>query len=106
MKIRLAAQLFSKSVAYSLRICKDDLKLSSFVNCGATIEFIEIINDLFNILNSRNLKNYGFKRALNTENKEDIFQKLDEIVEYFKNLKLPNDDSIIKSRKKRVLLGF
>ena len=105
MKVRLAAQLFSKSIAHSLRICKDDLKLSSFVNCGATIEFIEIINDLFDILNSRNLKNYGFKRALNSENKEEIFQKLDEIVEYFKNLKFRNGGSIIKSRKNG-FIGF
>ena len=52
INVRLAAQLFSKFVAYALRICKDDLKFFSFANCGAKIECNEIINDLFDIFST------------------------------------------------------
>jgi hypothetical protein len=54
MKVRLAAQTLSTSVADSLKFCKDDLKLPEFQNCGATIKYVSTFDRLFDILNSRN----------------------------------------------------
>lgn len=53
MKVKLATQLLSRSVADSLEFCMTILKLKDFENCRATINFINIFNDAFDILNSR-----------------------------------------------------
>lgn len=63
MKVKLAAQIFSESVAKAI-----DLKLEEFKNSEATIEFIRKINSLFDILNSRNLNDYGCKQPLTPGN--------------------------------------
>lgn len=54
MKVRLATQLFSTSVADPLKLCTDDLQLPKFEDSWATEIFLRIINDLFDILNSKN----------------------------------------------------
>lgn len=41
MKVRLAAQLLSESVADVLGYCEEDLCLSNFQNCQGTIKFIK-----------------------------------------------------------------
>lgn len=43
MKVKLATQLLSQSVADALRFCKDSLRMKTFLNNGATIQFIEYI---------------------------------------------------------------
>ncbi|TGZ52334.1 THAP domain-containing protein, partial [Temnothorax longispinosus] len=68
MKVRLATQIFSKSVADALSFCKNDMQLEQFHSCEATIQFLSIFNDLFDILNSRNMHQLGFKKALNSSN--------------------------------------
>ncbi|EZA51523.1 THAP domain-containing protein, partial [Ooceraea biroi] len=55
MKVRLAAQVFSKSVSDSLLHCKNKLKLNDFFSCEGTIRFLSIFNDLFDILEAVNL---------------------------------------------------
>ena len=68
MKVHFATQVFSASVATALKFCKDVLVLDDFKDVGATVEFIEIVNNLFDILNSRNLLHFGFKKPLSTKN--------------------------------------
>lgn len=62
MKVKLATQLLSKSVADALEFCKNVLCLDDFQSCEPTIKFIRIFNDAFDILNSRNLNSYGKKK--------------------------------------------
>lgn len=52
MKVKLATQLLSKSVAVALLYCKNDLNLPDFTNVEATAKFISLINDAFDILNT------------------------------------------------------
>lgn len=63
MKVKLATQLMSRSVAKAIQFCQD-LKLPAFDNSDATIKILLLLNDLFDILNSRNLKNVGFKKTV------------------------------------------
>ncbi|KOB73308.1 THAP domain-containing protein [Operophtera brumata] len=77
MNVRLAAQLFSKSVADALIFCQNELDLPDFNGVSATAKFILLINDVFDILDSRS-RQKRLKRALNAENFEIAFQKLDE----------------------------
>lgn len=68
MKVKLASQFLSNSVENALLFCKDVLKLKEFEGCEATIHFIRIFNDAFDILNSRHLISYGFKSNVCTQN--------------------------------------
>ena len=51
MKIKLAAQILSSSVADALEFLKTDMKLESFKSCDATIEFIRNVDRFFDFLN-------------------------------------------------------
>lgn len=56
MNVRLAAQTFSDSVAKGLRFMNDDaVGLSKFPNTKGTAEFCQKMNDIFDLLNVRNL---------------------------------------------------
>ena len=68
MKVNLAAQTFSASVADAIEYCGTVLKLKQFEGCKATVHFIRIIDRLFNVLNSRNPFAKGFKSALQVSN--------------------------------------
>jgi len=68
MNVRFAAQVFSLSVANALKICRTILQLENFTHSKATEEFLEMINNLFDIFNSRNLRQKFYKRPINPDN--------------------------------------
>lgn len=63
MNVRLAAQLFSNSVSDALLFCEQELKIPDFQGAKATAEFLQVVNDSFDILDSKTCS-YGFKKAL------------------------------------------
>lgn len=105
MKVRLATQLFSSSVADALEFC-EELKIEDFKDSGATAKFIRYFNNLFDVLNSRSLKQPGFKQALNPKNKEETIKFLDLMCNYIANLKTVNGEKLIQSRRKTGFLGL
>lgn len=112
MKVRFAAQIFSTSVANAIAFCQNTLKLKEFQYCDGTIQFLRTFNDLFDILNSRNLKQHGFKQPINEHNIELIRKKLAAIKMYIVSLKttdptkINNGQLVIESRRKTGFLGF
>lgn len=72
MKVKLATQLLSRSVAEALLYCEQKLKLTKFANCGPTAHFILLMNHAFDILNSRKLSEANFKKAVCPQNIENI----------------------------------
>lgn len=106
MNVRLAAQIFSLSVASALKTCRSVLNIDKFAQSKATEEFLQMINDLFDIFNSQNLRQKFYKRPINPDNYELIFSKLDECKEYLSNLKLENGQLLIHSNRKTGFLGF
>eukprot|EP00795_Rhopilema_esculentum_P005625 gene5625-biopygen7467 len=69
VKVNLAAQSFSSSVASAIEYCRTVLKLKQFEGSEATVQFIRNIDRLFDILNSRNPWAKGFNSALRVNNK-------------------------------------
>lgn len=53
MKVSLAAQTLSSSVANSIEFCDRDLGLPEFRDSEAIVRFIRCIDRLFDFLNSR-----------------------------------------------------
>lgn len=95
MKVRLATQLFSESVANSLDFCSQNLKLSDFNDVGPTVEFVKIMNSLFDILNSRNLCQFSYKKPLSIKNADIILTFLDKADLYLRGLKTATNGSLL-----------
>jgi len=106
MKVRLATQLFSTSVAEALTICKEHLHLQQFQDCSATIEFISVFNDLFDIFNSKHMNQFNFKQPINPLNYIKIMEKLEKCKTYILNLQLQDGMRIVDSVRKTGLVGF
>ncbi|CAG4954893.1 unnamed protein product [Colias eurytheme] len=108
MKVKLAAQLFSRSVATALQFCHCELKLPEFQDVAATVDMLLLINDLFDILDSR-VHGYGFKRALNKDNAPAVFERLQECKKYILNLStvIKNKDTkLIKTNRYTGFIGL
>ncbi|GBN28246.1 hypothetical protein AVEN_212137-1 [Araneus ventricosus] len=98
MKVKLAAELFSISVANAIEYCNVKLKLKEFENSEATVEFLRIFNNLFDLLNSKSVWQRGLKRAISKENDKTCFDFLHKAELYNHNLKESrNGPSILQS---------
>lgn len=106
MKVSLAAQTLSRSTSKALQFCEHDLKIPKFIGASATSRFCEIINDVFDILNSRNMFNkHPSKQCINKKNLEEIKEKIKFYITYIQNLKI-NNTNILNTNRKIPFLGF
>lgn len=106
MKVKLATQIFSCAVANSLKYLKKSNP--SYINSNATSNFLQLFNDVFDILNSNNkFAKYQFKRALSSDNMAVIFDKLNEIEVYIEGLYyIDNFGEKIKLKDSTINTGF
>lgn len=107
MKVSLATQIFSKSVAECLRFLFNE-KISGFESNDVlvTADFLELFNDLFDILNSRKLVSYGFKGGLCLDKRvvwEEFLQSAQSSLLDFHDLE---GNKLICSQKRTGFLGF
>ncbi|KAL4156091.1 hypothetical protein QTP88_000126 [Uroleucon formosanum] len=83
MKVKLAVQTFSTSVANAILFCMNDLKLDNFQGADATIEFCLRINNNFDILNTRNFLSKGtYNKSFNKRTKTEIVHYIEESIDY------------------------
>ncbi|XP_001086766.2 DNA transposase THAP9 isoform X1 [Macaca mulatta] len=105
LKVNCAAQLFSESVASALEYLLS-LDLPPFQNCIGTIHFLRLINNLFDIFNSRNCYGKGLKGPLLPETYGKINHVLIEAKTIFVTLSDTSNNQIIKGKQKLGFLGF
>lgn len=106
MKVKLATQTFSKSVADALTFCREDLKLPEFSGSAATSRFCIEINTMFDLLNSRNLLcKSDTKKCISVENVEEVREKVQKFCVYLEKL---HDEKgpILQSQTKMGFLGM
>ena len=106
MKVRLAAQTFSSSVADALEFLEKDVKHPAFKNCSPTIEFIRFIDRIFDFLNSRHKLMHGFKQPIHISNLAYLKTNIAKIADYLLNLKDMTGQRLIVHRRKTFVLGF
>ncbi|RVE40074.1 hypothetical protein evm_015276, partial [Chilo suppressalis] len=106
MKVKLATQLFSLSVADAIDFCRDQLNLPSFYNSQSTSFFLRVINNMFDIFNSRNTYEYEFKKALTEANAAMLLNYLDMATSYLSELRTEEGTLLIKSLRKTGFIGF
>lgn len=87
MKVKYASQLFSLSVANALKFLREVVKHKDFLGSESTEKFVRMMNDLFDILNSRH-GNSGLKAPLSLENSKSVLQFSEEGIEYISTLKI------------------
>lgn len=105
MKVALAAQTLSNSVANAMVFCKN-LGLVDFNGCEATVRFIKMIDTAFDLLNSCHPLGKGTKVPIFKWNKDGICKRIDECINYFKFVKLADGTSVCMSNKKMALYGI
>lgn len=105
MKVNLATETFSRSVALSM----EKLALagvSQFKGSEGTSDFAKRIDQLFDVFNtSKDVKDNIFKSPINGKSKEAIFAFLDEMIVYINGLTLKGQ-KITKSQRKTGFNGF
>ncbi|KAJ3661546.1 hypothetical protein Zmor_005937 [Zophobas morio] len=108
MKVKLASQVFSKSVADALEFVKDQISLPQFHDAAATIKFIRIFDMLFDVLNSRNMLQVDYKKPISASNYEKVNNFLTEADQYIISIKTSrvNSSSILRSSRATGFLGF
>lgn len=99
MNVKLAVQTFSKSTVDSMIYLKNE-KHPKFINAAGTIKFADILNDLFDIFNSK-LTDIGnkniFKEPMSKKNKSSIYEFFDQVIQYFSGLKIRNETGAVKN---------
>lgn len=106
MKVNLATQCLSTSIADAIAYCTDHLKIENFQDSHHTVVFIKLFDKLFDILNSRNPIAKGFEAPLNCSNFNNVDTFLTEAENYIRNLKDNNGFPILHSRRKTGFQGF
>jgi hypothetical protein len=108
MNVRLAAQTLSSSVANAIEFLDSSLKIPEFCDSKGTVKFIRVIDQLFDMLNTRNPLGKGFKTPLKLQTK-DIWEKiLLSIAQYLMSLKTNTTppQPLSTCQRKTFVIGF
>jgi hypothetical protein len=105
MKVKLAVQVLSQSVANAL-LTMSEMKIPKFENVHATVEYLQMFDSLYDIMNSRTLEQNCNKAPLQQQNEENwksIFQKA---ISYICDLKTKNGKQVLQSTRYAAFLGW
>ena len=102
MKVNLAAQSLSSSVADALVCCREQLNLPAFSGSEGTVNFIVLFDRLFDTLNSRNPLAKGFKAPLSSANFSFVDTFLSHAEQYIMSLTDRTGTSILENRLFRI----
>ena len=106
MKVKLATQTLSNIVAVALNYLNKALNEPEFHHSEATSEFVLMLNNIFDILNSRNIISKGFKAALQSSNVEEMRLFTKKAEDYLSSLKLQDGNFVINTKLKTEFIGF
>ncbi|KAA8578776.1 hypothetical protein FQN60_016066 [Etheostoma spectabile] len=110
MKVHLAAQLFSSSVADALEYCEQELNYPQFRGCAATVQFLRTVDAAFDVLNSRNPFGKGLKAPIKPSTKGRARAILEKAESCLRGLKVKNKSNNLvymhATQKKTPICGF
>lgn len=107
MKVSLAAQTLSSSVADAFQYCSEVLNMSSFTDCDSTITFCRQIDHIFDFLNARNfLSKSPYKKPLFLKDIEFCHKFISDSIQYLQSLKDKDHKPILLSSRKTGFMGL
>lgn len=89
MNVKLACQTLSGSVARSLKSLKG--RVDGFEEVDGTAEYLNIMNDIFDIMNSNKSDGVGFKRCISKSTRIELFDRFKIAMEYIKELRIQEE---------------
>lgn len=106
MSVKLAAETLSNSIADAMEFLQQEC--TDFKDVGATVKFIRMINDIFDIMNSTKSQNAtAFKRNILKSTAPELFSRFEEAMAYMKQLKVEGETkSIFSSSVHTPFTGF
>ena len=105
MKVSIAAQTLSESVAAAITFLRENGN-PNFKDSKATSDFILLMNNLFDILNSKSKFGMQFKAPVTTKNYEKISSYLTNGVKLLTSLTDLNGLKIVNGPRKTFIQGF
>ena len=105
MKVAVAAQTLSNSVACGIRYLQS-IGIPKFQDSSETSQFIEYINNIFDILNSKSKFGRHFKSPITLENIDDLEGYLNFVTDYLKKLEDKDGVKLVHGPRKTFILGF
>ena len=102
MKVNHAAQALSASFADALEYCDTELALPQFSESGATVKFLRIFDELFDVLNSRNPFGPGFKSPMRTTNRD----RWENALRTADNYKETTGKLVTEGKRRTAFVGF
>jgi hypothetical protein len=105
MKVKLAVQVLSKSVANSL-LTMCELKIAQFHNVHATVEYLQLFDCLYDIMNSRTLAAQFGKGPLEAKTEQNWKAVFTKAVSYILKLKTKNGQDVLQSNRYAAFLGW
>lgn len=105
MKVKLAAQLLSSSVAKALQFLRAQ-KYAQFIDSEATQYFISVVDRLFDILNSRSIMARGFKKPMNRSNIGNVTTFLIETKEMLLSIENSNGVKLVSTKRRTCIIGL
>ena len=108
MNVRLATQILSSSVANAIAFMDtyDSTYSSTFAGSAGTVNFIRVIDKLFDMLNSQNPWGKGFKALPELKNKYTWQESFLTSAEYLLSLKTTTGQLLSTSPRKTFVIGF
>ena len=105
MKVSVAAQTLSHSVYAAITFLRN-LKLKEFKDSKPTSDFILLMNNLFDVLNSKSKFGKNYKKPITLENILEVEGYLKSGIETLKFLKDANGLPLISGPRKMFVIGF
>jgi hypothetical protein len=105
MKVRLAVQLLSSSVARALEYLRTS-ECSEFADTQPTEFLIAAVDRLFDILNSRSIASTGYKKPINKGNASYVLDVLRQTRTLLLSLEDSNGKLIVNTRRKTCIICF
>jgi hypothetical protein len=105
MKVKLATQLLSASVANALKFLRLRGHLV-FQDSEATETFCQTFDRLFDVLNSRSIYASGYKKPMNSSNVHHILVWLQCTREWLMQLEDSSGKALVKTKRRTCIIGF
>ncbi|XP_065683802.1 uncharacterized protein LOC136074437 isoform X1 [Hydra vulgaris] len=105
MNVKFAAQTLSSSVADAIEFLMFS-KHPNFKHAEGAINFIRVIDELFVMLNSKNLFSKSYEKALFLNDYPYWNLTFDQIINYLSKLTDANGTLLLKHRRKTFVLGL
>jgi len=105
MKVRLAVQVISASVAQALKYMREQGYLG-FEHTEATEYLLSVVDRLFDILNSRTMRCTGFKRGVDRQNANEVCVILRDSRNFLLSLQDSNGTVITRTKRRTCIVGF